>query len=336
MKHGLWILVGLSVSVAAAEPHAKVGERVDRHGDEIMVCGQLYHTTTKVVLWTDPGGYDAYRVEKRFAPRDEARPGSGAATKKASNASERGSQRYGLRTRGLTQEQIEKVRGGGWDLPLLQQVVDQFVIHFDVCGTSRRCFEVLQDRRGLSVQFMLDLDGTIYQTLDAKEAAWHATIANNRSVGIEIANIGAWDAGKPNPLGEWYHADTDGRVRIVDPQAGRVIDPLDFAQGLHPSRNEKIVGSIQGQPLEQYDLTPQQYEALAKLTATLCTVFPKIRCDYPRDEKGVLIPHKLPADQLEHYQGVLGHYHVQTNKVDPGPAFQWDRLIEESRRLMAR
>jgi N-acetylmuramoyl-L-alanine amidase len=336
MKHGLWILVGLSASVMAAEPQSQVGERVDRHGDEIMVCGQLYHTTTKVVLWTDPGGYDAYRVEKRFAPRDEAPPRTASSSEKASNASERGSQRYGLRTRGLTKDQIEKVRGGGWDLPMLQQVVDQFVIHFDVCGTSRRCFEVLQDKRGLSVQFMLDLDGTIYQTLDAKEAAWHATIANSRSIGIEIANMGAWDAGKPNPLGEWYHADADGHVRIVDPQAGRVIDPIDFASGLHPARNEKIVGSIQGQPLEQYDLTPQQYEALTKLTATLCTVFPKIRCDYPRDEKGVLIPHKLPADQLEHYHGILGHYHVQSNKVDPGPAFQWDRLIEESRRLMAR
>jgi N-acetylmuramoyl-L-alanine amidase len=335
MKYGFLFFASLSATVMAAEPRSKVGERVDRHGDEIMVCGQLYHTTAKVVLWTDPGGYDAYRVEKRFAPLDEDQPRAGAAAKKDSNASERGSQRYGLR-RGLTKDQIEKVRGGGWDLPLLQQVVDQFVIHFDVCGTSRRCFEVLQDRRGLSVHFMLDLDGTIYQTLDAKEAAWHATIANSRSIGIEIANMGAYAVGKPNDLENWYHADNAGRMRIVDPQAGKVLDPIDFTRGLHPSRNEKIVGSIQGESLEQYDLTPQQYEALAKLTATLCSVFPKIRCDYPRDDKGVLIPHKLPDDQLKRYQGVLGHYHVQTNKVDPGPAFQWDRLIEESRQLMAR
>jgi N-acetyl-anhydromuramyl-L-alanine amidase AmpD len=37
---------------------------------------------------------------------------------------------------------------------------------------------------------MLDLDGTIYQTLDLKERASHATIANSRSIGIEIANMG--------------------------------------------------------------------------------------------------------------------------------------------------
>ncbi len=35
--------------------------------------------------------------------------------------------RYDLRRRGLTEEEIERVRGGGWDLPTLQKVVDQFV-----------------------------------------------------------------------------------------------------------------------------------------------------------------------------------------------------------------
>ena len=115
------------------------------------------------------------------------------------------------------------------------------------------------------------------------------------------------------------------------PKAG---EPDTSASVFRPIREEKIAGNIQGQELVQYDFTPQQYEALAKLTATLCTIFPKIHCDYPRDAKGQLIPHKLPDQQLAHYQGILGHYHVQTNKVDPGPAFQWDRVIGDARRLM--
>jgi N-acetyl-anhydromuramyl-L-alanine amidase AmpD len=334
MKRAVLLFVCLSFPAAAAEPEPKVGDRLQRRGDEIMVCGQLFHTTTRVVLWTDPGGYDAYRVERRFAPRDRAEPKTKDATKAASNAAERGSSRDRMRTQGLTPEQQERVRGGGWDLPLLQQVVDQFVIHFDARGTSRRCFQVLQDQRGLSVQFMLDLDGTIYQTLDAKEAAFHATKANDRSVGIEIANIGAYPVDSPNALTKWYQPDSGGRIRLVDPEAERASDPIDPAAGLRPIRGEKVVGTVQGQRLEQYDLTPQQYEALAKLTATLCTVFPKIRCDYPRDEKGTLITHALPADQYARYQGLLGHYHVQTNKVDPGPAFQWERLLQDARRLM--
>ena len=76
-----------------------------------------------------------------------------------------------------------------------------------------------------------------------------------------------------------------------------------------------------------YDLTPQQYDSLIKLTATLCTVLPKIKCDYPRDANGKLITHVLSDEEYDHYQGVLGHYHVQENKQDPGPAFQWDRVI---------
>ena len=83
-----------------------------------------------------------------------------------------------------------------------------------------------------------------------------------------------------------------------------------------------MTGTIQGKELVQYDFTPQQYQALIKLTATLCKVLPKIPCDYPHDAAGKVIPKKLPADELKGYEGVLGHYHIQTDKVDPGPAFQ--------------
>jgi N-acetyl-anhydromuramyl-L-alanine amidase AmpD len=333
---GGWFAVVLASSVSGPgrEPAPKPGERLPRRGDEIVVCGQLYHTTTRVILWTDPGGYDAYRVERRFAARDQPVTASVPKAGQAANAATRGAPRYGMRTRGLTREQIERVRGGGWDLPLLQTVVDQFVIHFDAVGTSRRCFEVLQDRRGLSVHFMLDLDGTIYQCLDVKESAFHATIANGRSIGIEIANIGAHTPSTSDALDLWYRPDPHGRVRIVDPSGHQAATGTARVEGRRPIRNERIVGTVQGQQLEQYDFTPEQYEALTRLTATLCTLFPKIRCEYPRDEQGALIRHKLPDDQLAAYQGILGHYHVQTNKVDPGPAFQWDRVIDGAKTLM--
>ena len=37
----------------------------------------------------------------------------------------------------------------------------------------------------------------------------------------------------------------------------------------------------QGKELIQYDYTPEQYQALIKLTATLSKVLPNIKCDYP-------------------------------------------------------
>jgi N-acetyl-anhydromuramyl-L-alanine amidase AmpD len=316
------------ISGCATTP--RPGAAVARTGDEIVVAGHFFHTGTPVVLWMDPGGYDAYRVERRFSPLAKADWTNSHEEVRGLNSPNR----YGMRRKGLTDAEVERVRGGGWDLPLLQRVVDQFVIHFDVCGVSRQCFNILQDHRDLSVHFMLDLDGTIYQTLDLKERAWHATIANDRSVGIEIANMGAYSAQETNPLDEWYARDTNGQTYITIPASlgdGGIRTPGFVG---HPATATPIKGIIQGKELTQYDFTPQQYQALTKLTATLCKVFPKIHCDYPHDSAGKVIPKKLPPDELNEYQGVLGHYHVQTDKVDPGPAFQWDYVIGNARRLL--
>ena len=99
--------------------------------------------------------------------------------------------------------------------------------------------------------------------------------------------------------------------------------------------HRRIVQLARRHLLAHPGFTKQQYRALAKLTAALCTVLPRITCDYPRDADGRLVTHKLAAEMLQDYHGVLGHYHVQTNKVDPGPALQWDYVIGEARRLMS-
>src|SRR5262249_14797971 len=154
------------------------------------------------------------------------------------------------------------------------------VLHFDAAGTSRTCFKVLQDYRDLSVHFMLDLDGTVYQTLDLKERAWHATTSNDRSVGVEIANIGAYGTGGTNALSSWYRTNREGQVCITLPERfgdGGFRTP-NFVG--HPARNEPVIGVVQGEELVQFDYTPQQYEALMRLTAALCSIFPKIKCQY--------------------------------------------------------
>ncbi len=64
-------------------------------------------------------------------------------------------------------------------------------------------------------------------------------------------------------------------------------------------------------------------------------MFPKVKCDFPRDASGNVVPGKLSDEVLSEFQGVLGHYHIQSNKVDPGPAFQWEKVINGARGLMA-
>lgn len=269
-----------------------------RHGDEIVVCGRLLRTGTPVVLWTDPGGYDAYRPPTHFGTRSAASdPGR---------------------------------------LHSLRQHIDQFVIHYDVSGVSRECFRTLHDRRGLSVHFLLDLDGTIYQTLDLKERAWHATTSNDRAVGIEIANVGAYSPGEPDPFAQWYAAGPDGwPVITIPPHLG---DGGIRTRGFvgRPIRPHLVAGTINGRTLRQYDLTPQQYASLIRLTAALCRIFPKLRCDYPRDASGRLATGRLPDDVLAGHTGLIGHWHIQGEKVDPGPAFQWDLVVENARSLLGR
>jgi N-acetyl-anhydromuramyl-L-alanine amidase AmpD len=325
------ITIALAIFACGCGTLPRSGQLEPRRGDEIVAAGQFFHTGTPVVLWLDPGGYDAYRVERRFAPFDQ----SDWDTSHTNVKSLKTPNRYNLRRATLTPEEIERVRGGGWDLPLLQRVVDQFVIHFDDCGTSRTCFQVLQDDRDLSVHFMIDLDGTVYQTLDLKERAWQATTSNDRSIGVEIANIGTFPVNEEKPFAEWYHTNANGPTVITIPArfGDGGLRTKNFVG--HPARPQPVRGVIQREKLVQYDYTPEQYAALTKLTAALCKIFPNLPCRYPVDADGKLIPHKLADAALENYSGVLGHYHIQTNKTDPGPAFDWERVIGGAQKILA-
>ncbi len=325
----------LALCLAACSSSPRLGDRLERRGDEIVIAGQYFHTGAPVILWTDPGGYDAYRVERRFAEFSQS---DWDTTLKEWQSRNDGRvltpNRYGLRNVGLSDEEREAVRGGGWSLAQLQEHLDQFVLHYDVCGTSKQCFNILHDHRGLSIHFMIDVDGTIYQTLDLKERARHATIANDRSIGVEIANMGAYTAKQASTLDAWYAKDAEGQTFLTFPP--RFGDGGLRVKGLtlRPARNEPITGEVQGLTLTMYDLTPQQYESLARLSATLCTVLPRITPDYPRNPDGSLITKVLPEPEFKAFSGILGHYHIQANKQDPGPALNWDWLIDETKRLM--
>ncbi|MEL7484214.1 MAG: N-acetylmuramoyl-L-alanine amidase [Planctomycetota bacterium] len=309
---------GTTTTGAAPRP----GETAIRIGDEIVVAGRRFHTGAPVVLWTDPGGYDAYRVYQRFPSPAQLSEGHELD----------GEPRFNTRRVPGDEDQIARRRSGDWTLDELREVVDQFVIHYDVCGTSRTCFRVLQDVRGLSVHFLLDVDGTIYQTLDLEERAWHATKANHRSIGIEIANIGAYAPEDAGVLDEWYATEETGTRMTLPPRFGDGgIRTTGFVA--RPDRAERVRGTINGRELEMYDLTPEQHDSLAKLIATLNVVFPDIQIDAPRGTDGRVSDSVLSDDEFESFRGVIGHFHVQANKVDPGPAFDWERVLESARTI---
>lgn len=275
-------------------------------GDEIIVAGERFHTGTRVVTWQEPGGYNGYPEGRRMVSRPTS----------------------------LREAKRPRDKKPEWTVRRLGKVVDQFVLHYDVCGLSKICFDVLH-ARGLSVHFLLDVDGTIYQTIDLQERALHATTSNDRSIGIEIANIGAYPPDATQPLERWYRQEEGAAGQVVLNVPAGIKSTGILTPGFvgRPAQAARVSGTVHGQDLVQYDLTLEQYAALVKLTAALVEIFPRLRDDIPRYAKGEPLMRKLPEKELKRYRGILGHHHIQENKVDPGPAFQWNRFIEEVRRL---
>lgn len=317
---GLLILAGCqtkpSAPTVAVEP--EVIEQAEapaqpQPGHAIIVAGQKFDAGTRVVTWDEPGGYNAYLIPPPL-PGKPAEPYDNHGVRKLPNPAG-----------GDPIELTEPL-----DMATLREVVDQFVLHYDSKGSSQQTFGILQ-KRGLSSHFLLDVDGTIYQTLDLRERAYHATIANSRSIGIEIANLGAYPPGETKEFEAWFHTAENGEVIMrPPPELGptEVFTP-DFVA--RPDRPGLVRGSIHGHELDQYDFTPEQYTALSKLVAALHRVFPKLVLNYPRDGDGRLLLTAMSAEEFQKFHGLIGHFHIQRNKIDPGPAFQWDRLLDAAR-----
>jgi N-acetyl-anhydromuramyl-L-alanine amidase AmpD len=219
----------------------------------------------------------------------------------------------------------------------LARAVDLFVLHYDVCGTSATTFRVLHDQRQVSVHFLLDVDGTVYQTLDLAAEAWHARQANPRSIGVEIAQIGAYPpagSGVPEPLARWYGKDAGGTRITIPPEYG---DGGVRTRGFvgRPARPGLQRGTVNGEALVQYDFTREQYRSLVALTAALARAFPKIELDAPRDPDGRVLTRALTDAELERFHGIVGHWHVSSDKLDPGPAFDWEGFLAAVRARVA-
>jgi hypothetical protein len=320
LRAGLALLAaGLAVGacLSGADPTGPLGPTTVRDGDEIVVCGALFDIGTPVVLWSDPGGYDAYSELPRF---EEPALGPDGKPVRA--------RRYGSR-RDLPAGVAARVAADGWSREDLAAVVRQFVVHYDVCGTSRQCFKILQDKRGLSVHFMLDVDGTIYQTLDLKERASHAGAANDASIGVEVAHIGAYPAPGHPVMRSWYGADEDG-LRVTYPKWMTELGIRTPGYVPRPATPELHEGEIHGKRAWMHDYTKEQHEALARLTGALSRILPGIRLEVPRDGAGRPRRDALSEAERRGFAGVLGHYHLSTNKIDPGPALDWQRLLDRA------
>lgn len=262
-----------------------------RPNGNLIIGGQVFNVNAPVVNWTE-NGWDASAEVCRPVRTNPAPTCAPAGPGKQfpygqlpTPYTARFSTRPTLRT-----PKFNMGRNPSYDA--VRACVKQFVVHHDGCSSADMCFNVLQNERGLSCHFLLDNDGTIFQTLDLGLMAYHASDWNLYSIGIELCNRG--DAFKePN-----YYA--SGR-------AG-------------PQRSTKNC-KINNHTIKSFDYTPAQYESFARLSRELLKLFPNLPAEYPQSSPGEQMWDTLPnaGVERERYAGYIGHYHLTSNKWDPGP-----------------
>jgi N-acetyl-anhydromuramyl-L-alanine amidase AmpD len=197
------------------------------------------------------------------------------------------------------------------DLAGAQNLVDMVVIHTDITTTSRGCFNVLKSR-GFSTHFMIDWDGTIYQGVDPMKMAIHAASelrgnVNKFSVGIDMNCL------------QMNYVQASGEV-----DASALADQFATPGG---QRRMSEVVEINGVPWKSWGFTDAQYDALIKLLLELNVHFPKLKLAAPVDERGEII-WQVPKELDTTKMGIYGHMHLTPQKFDPGPGFDWPRLLQ--------
>jgi hypothetical protein len=165
-----------------------------------------------------------------------------------------------------------------------------FVNHWDVCLSAGSCAKVL-NRRGISVHFLIDNDGTIFQMLDTQHKAWHAGISNGvggnaKGIGVEISNA------YYTKYQDWY---------------------VKHGHGERPIQEN---GHVHGRKLKPFlDFYPVQLEALRSLWKAIHTGI-GIPLVCPLNSDGELCTTVYDQCVKGKYNGFVNHYNFVKTKID--------------------
>jgi peptidoglycan hydrolase-like protein with peptidoglycan-binding domain len=180
-----------------------------------------------------------------------------------------------------------------------QRKIRYFVNHWDVCLSSHMCATLL-DKRGVSVHFLIDNDGTIYQTLDMQHAAWHAgsSRTNRASVGVEITNA--------------YYP----KYQDIYVERGFGERPVVDDAWVHGNKLDPFLGFY-----------PQQLEALKALWQAIHATT-GIPYETPENQFGKTSTVYQQNVVYGNFTGFVSHYHLTKRKIDCA-GLDLKKLLEE-------
>lgn len=144
---------------------------------------------------------------------------------------------------------------------------------------------------GLSVHYVVGVDGRTVQMAPHELVCLHAGPANDRSVGIEVCSPGlpGWPMGNP-------------------------LSIIERKRGVH---RELYRDRIRRRRVDMLDYTAAQIDAVTLLVETLCDAL-NVPRRVPLDARGELLRTTMTAAELASFRGLMGHYHCHPTKLDPG------------------
>ena len=166
-----------------------------------------------------------------------------------------------------------------------------FVNHWDVCLSAKSCASVLK-KRGISVHFCIDNDGTIYQLLDTQHGAWHAGVGkiNHKSIGVEISNA------YYTKYQGWYEKNGFGQRPVVT--------------------DAWVNGNKLSEHLGFYDVQIEAAKALWKACASAYDIPLKTVLSGDSDFKTSTKTERTVSSGT--FKGIVSHYHITKKKIDCG------------------
>ncbi len=186
-----------------------------------------------------------------------------------------------------------------------QDVVKGVLIHADITPDAATCYRVLLSRK-LSTHFMIDWNGVIYQGTDPVRQASHGGGAENT-----LKDANHWTIGIDMNC---MLVKMTGDTKVTGSQGVRRV----------------FEATINGEPWRSLGYTDAQYDALVKLLRGLKQRFTKIQLMPPigPDKQVMLEQTEIDLEKC----GLFGHFHLNAQKIDPGPGFEWTRLIADLNR----
>ena len=171
-----------------------------------------------------------------------------------------------------------------------------FVTHWDVCLSSKSCVKVL-NKRGLSIHFCIDNDGTIFQCLDTQHVAFHAGMYNQKSIGVEVSTAYSLK------YQSWYKRNNFGERPVIENAV------------VHGKKLKPFLGfyDVQKQALAAL------YEAISRATG--------IPLKSPPEKSGV-----SSAIYSEDLSCFCSHFHLTRKKIDCA-GLSIDNVLEKAKKI---